>query len=195
MQNLQNEIPQIPYRITEKGNPAIKQFVKGSDDAIGYDLCLPYPIIINSGNYVSVNFGVSIDLSALYSLPPYLTLGAELHIRSGLSKKGLSLVNSVGIIDTDYQGELIANIAYNPFECGDRVISLAEGVRVCQLVLGVYPKVAGFTKVDSFIKTTERGTKGFGSTGNGGDVVVSDFDADKTTKMQIPLTLLPVDEK
>ncbi|MBE6702711.1 MAG: dUTP diphosphatase [Ruminococcaceae bacterium] len=80
--------------------------------------------------------------------------------RSGLAiKKGICLANSIGVIDSDYRGEIcvgLLNTSKEPF-------SVARGDRIAQMMfMPVY--AARFLQVDS-LDDTERGTGGFGSTG------------------------------
>jgi len=80
--------------------------------------------------------------------------------RSGLGhKKGLVLGNLVGLIDSDYQGEIMIS-AWNR---SDKDIEINKLDRIAQLVIVPIKKVK-FELVKSFEKTN-RGTKGFGSTG------------------------------
>ena len=80
--------------------------------------------------------------------------------RSGLASKGIVLANSIGLIDSDYQGELkvcLYNRSSTPYtvERGDRIAQLA-----IMKVEQVKPVL-----VDQFDHDTKRGTGGFGSTG------------------------------
>jgi dUTP pyrophosphatase len=84
--------------------------------------------------------------------------------RSSTSDTNLSLANCVGIIDSDYRGEVKAR--YKEFNPSDR--SGHEGVYnvgdvVCQLVILPVHRIATFTEVAA-LGTTERGEGGFGST-------------------------------
>lgn len=80
--------------------------------------------------------------------------------RSGLAlKKGISMVNTPGTIDSDYRGE-IGIILIN---LGQDVVQLSEGERVAQLVICPIARAA-WQVVDS-LDATERGGGGFGSTG------------------------------
>lgn len=80
--------------------------------------------------------------------------------RSGLGSKGIILANSVGLIDSDYQGE-IGIFLYNRSK-DDFIVS--HGDRIAQ---GVFMPVeqANFVEVQQFSQETDRGTGGFGSTG------------------------------
>ncbi len=80
--------------------------------------------------------------------------------RSGLGHRGLVLGNGVGLIDSDYQGEI-------KMSCWNRspeTITIAPGDRIAQLL--IMPVATPlFRIVDSFADATERGQKGFGHSG------------------------------
>ena len=80
--------------------------------------------------------------------------------RSGLGHKhGIVLGNLVGLIDSDYQGELMVSV----WNRGEERFTVTPGDRIAQLV--IVPVVqARFNLVESF-ETSERGTGGFGSSG------------------------------
>ncbi|NBQ68694.1 MAG: dUTP diphosphatase [Nitrosomonadaceae bacterium] len=82
--------------------------------------------------------------------------------RSGLGHKGLVLGNLVGLIDSDYQGELKVS-AWNR---SSEIIQINRMARIAQHVI-VPVMVPEFVIVDSFGES-ERGDGGFGSTGNSG---------------------------
>lgn len=85
---------------------------------------------------------------------------AQIRPRSGLSiKRGLSLVNAVGTIDSDYRGELMIPI----INLSKEVQSIEDGERIAQMVIARYEQ-ANFTLV-SQLSETERGTGGFGHSG------------------------------
>lgn len=82
--------------------------------------------------------------------------------RSSISKYHLVMANSVGVIDSGYRGEICIRFKKtidNPYEitydCGDKV---------AQLIIIPYPKIK-LIEVDD-LSTTERGSGGFGSSGN-----------------------------
>ena len=80
--------------------------------------------------------------------------------RSGLGiKKGISLSNGIGVIDSDYRGEICVGLINH----GDEPFEVRRGDRIAQMMF--MPVVnAAFTLVDS-LDETERGAGGFGSTG------------------------------
>lgn len=101
-------------------------------------------------------------------------LGFSIHIRnpgvagvilprSGLGTKGLVLANTIGLIDSDYQGPLMA-VAFNRNPHGGEAITVNPGDRIFQIVF--LPAVpARLIEVESFSEATGRGTGGYGSTG------------------------------
>lgn len=84
----------------------------------------------------------------------------QIRARSGLAiKHGISLINGIGTIDSDYRGEVkiaVVNISNEPF-------TINNGDRIAQLVINKHERVQ-LVEVDE-INETERGTGGFGSTG------------------------------
>ncbi len=84
--------------------------------------------------------------------------------RSGLGTKGLILANTIGLIDEDYQGELKVSAWYRLQDYGHNKIILNSGDRFAQLMF--IPVIrAQFKVVNEFSNITNRGTGGFGSTG------------------------------
>lgn len=88
------------------------------------------------------------------------TLAALILPRSGLGHKGLVLGNGVGLIDSDYQGE----ITLSCWNRGTEPWAITPGDRIAQLL--IIPVVtAHFRVVDQFAERTERGAAGFGHSG------------------------------
>lgn len=102
------------------------------------------------GGYYSYNTGIAIEL------PPGAC--AQLFPRSSIYRKNAVLANSIGLIDSDYRGPIIA--VFKSFD-GNPPYGLGE--RCCQLVITTLPTVT-FTEV-SELGETKRGSGGFGSTG------------------------------
>lgn len=80
--------------------------------------------------------------------------------RSSWGSKGLVLANTVGLIDSDYRGEIFLAM-YNRT---DKALSIKEGDRIAQMIFVPY-YMAVLSVVDKFSDVTERGAGGFGSTG------------------------------
>lgn len=87
--------------------------------------------------------------------------------RSGLGSEGLVLANTIGVIDADYQGELLINVwnrnggSINPL---NDAIDLEAGDRFAQLMF-VHIVKARWSVVEDFSNSTGRSARGFGSTG------------------------------
>lgn len=121
----------------------------------GLDLraCLETPIILKAGQTELIPTGIAIHIKDN-------NLCGMILPRSGLGHKhGIVLGNLVGLIDSDYQGQLFISM----WNRGDSDFTLNPMERIAQLV--IVPVVqAQFNLVDSF-DSSDRGTGGFGSTG------------------------------
>lgn len=127
---------------------------KQSEDAAGYDLhaYLETPAMVRSGSTHRIPTGISMEIPPGY-------FGA-IFPRSGLATNmGLRLANCVGVVDSDYRGEIIVPI-YNDSRL-DHV--LETGDRIAQIVILPCEEVQ-FLEADS-LEETDRGSNGFGSTG------------------------------
>ena len=126
----------------------------GSTEAAGADLyaCLEARVLIQPGESVFVPTGLAMEI-------PKGCAGL-IYARSGLAcKRGLAPANKVGVIDSDYRGELIV-VLHNH---GAVPQEIAHGERIAQLVITpVY--TPGFAEVESLTDTI-RSVGGFGSTG------------------------------
>lgn len=121
----------------------------------GMDLraCLDDQIRIGSGETELIPSGIAIYIED----PNYAGLILP---RSGLGhKNGIVLGNLVGLIDSDYQGELMISL----WNRSERAFVIAPGDRVAQLIL-IPVKQLPLIVVDEF-DTSDRGGKGFGSSG------------------------------
>ena len=83
--------------------------------------------------------------------------------RSGMGKYGMTLANSVGVIDAEYRGEIkvmLQNSSLEPFK-------VAKGDRIAQIVLMpiITPELIEFTGEEEAWNMSSRGTGGFGSSG------------------------------
>ena len=123
----------------------------------GLDLraCLEGPLHLEPGGTALVPTGIAIHLA-----DP--GLAAMILPRSGLGHKhGIVLGNLVGLIDSDYQGEIMVSV----WNRGFGGFTLNPMDRIAQLVVVPVLQVA-FDVVDDF-ETSQRGSGGFGSTGRG----------------------------
>ncbi len=126
-----------------------------TDCAAGADLyaCLDCDsIIINPNQTQFIHTGIALEL-------PQGTVGL-IYARSGLAcKSGLAPANKVGVIDSDYRGEII--VALHNHSKEPKIVD--NGTRIAQLVITPYLH-ANFNLNDN-ISSTSRGDGGFGSTG------------------------------
>lgn len=126
----------------------------GSQEAAGADLyaCMDERVTIEPGESVWINSGVAVEL-------PRGFVGLIFARSSMGAKRGLAPANKVGVIDSDYRGELRI-VLYNH----SKISQLVEpGERIAQLV--IVPIITpGFEEVDD-LSDTARADKGFGSTG------------------------------
>jgi len=144
----------IDYKIL---NPLIKEHIPSyaSEGSAGLDLraCINDPIVINPGKTELIPTGISIFIQD----PGYAGLILP---RSGLGHKhGIVLGNLVGLIDSDYQGELFIST----WNRGTSSFTINSLDRIAQLVI-VPVSQATFNLVSDYAKS-DRGDGGFGSTG------------------------------
>lgn len=126
----------------------------GSDGAAGADLyaLCEGETVLGPGETVLIRTGIALEIPEGYA--------GLIYARSGLAtKRGLAPANKVGVIDSDYRGEILVAL-HNHSSEEQRI---ASGERIAQLV------VTPFLRVDfeetSSLSDTSRGAGGFGSTG------------------------------
>ena len=127
----------------------------GTDGAAGLDLraCLDAPIVLNPGDTALIPSGMAIHLA-----DP--GLAALILPRSGLGHKhGIVMGNLVGLIDSDYQGQVFIST----WNRGKEAFTIQPMDRIAQLV--VVPVVQVALNVVNDFEASERGAGGFGSTG------------------------------
>ncbi|WP_066900700.1 dUTP diphosphatase [Streptobacillus notomytis] len=126
----------------------------GTEFSAGADLysCIDENLLIKSGETVMVKTGIALEI-------PEGLVGL-VYARSGLAfKKGIAPSNKVGVIDSDYRGEIM--VALHNHSKEDYIIEKFE--RIAQLVITPYIKV-DFVETD-ILNDTVRNKGGFGSTG------------------------------
>lgn len=128
---------------------------RGTAGSAGMDLyaCIDESITINPGDLTVIPTGIAIAL-------PDNSCVAYLYARSGLGvKHGICLSNGVGVIDSDYRGEVcvgLCNVSSEPY-------TIFPFERIAQMVISpvIIPDLVETDTLDD----TERGSGGFGSTG------------------------------
>lgn len=129
---------------------------RATDGSAGIDLraCIDEPVIIRAGETKLIGTGL-----AVYIADP--NFAGLILPRSGLGHKhGIVLGNLVGLIDADYQGELMVSV-WNRSET-DFTLNPAERMAQYMVVPVVRP---AFDIVEEFSDVSERGAGGFGSSG------------------------------
>lgn len=136
-------------------SPDAKLPTYGSSDAAGADLyaCLIEPVTVVPGATAWISTGIALEV-------PKGCAGL-IYARSGLAcKRGLAPANKVGVVDSDYRGEVVV-VLHNH---SDLPQTVQPGERIAQLIITPVwtPAYEEVTELSS----SERGAGGFGSTGS-----------------------------
>ena len=142
-----------PIRI-KKLNPNAILPTYGSPEAAGADLyaCLDEEVTVPAGKTVFIPTGLALEVP--------VGCAGLIYARSSMgSKRGLAPANKVGVVDSDYRGQVMVALHNHGQE--DQIVQ--PGERVAQLLITpVF--TPGFREVED-LSDTERGIGGFGSTG------------------------------
>lgn len=142
----------VNYKVLD---PRAKVPAYATPGAAAADLCavLDAPLTLPPMGRAMVPTGLAIQLPG----PEYVALVCA---RSGLAvKHGLALSNGVGVIDSDYRGEIQVGLV----NLGSETYTLQPGERLAQLMILPVAQAA-FVQADT-LDETDRGAGGFGSTG------------------------------
>ena len=140
--------------LVKKLNKSIKLPVYKTPGSSGMDLmaCIEKKTIIRSGKTAIIPTGITMAIPKNYEI--------QIRPRSGLAaKKGISVLNTPGTIDSDYRGEIkiiLINLSRKSFV-------IKSGDRIAQMILT--PVAKGKFKEVKKLPITIRGKGGFGSTG------------------------------
>ena len=127
---------------------------RATPGSAGLDLCacIDAPLLLPARGHAVVPTGIAIEL-------PEGTAGF-VFARSGLGiKHGIALANGVGVIDSDYTGE----VCVGPINQFDEPYQIQPGERIAQLA--VLPILCPVIEAVDTLTQTQRGAGGFGSTG------------------------------
>lgn len=143
----------MKINITKLNNNAIlPEYQTAGAAAADVHACLDAPVTLEPMERRMIPTGLAFALPAGYEV--------QIRARSGLSiKHGITMVNGVGTIDSDYRGEvgvLVINLGTESF-------TIEPGMRIAQMVLSRYEHIS-WQQVD-MLDETARGAGGFGSTG------------------------------
>ncbi|MDD6919704.1 MAG: dUTP diphosphatase [Eubacteriales bacterium] len=125
--------------------------------AAGMDLraCIDEPITLEVGKIKLIPTGLFIEIPHGYE--------AQVRARSGLAlKHGITLINAVGTVDSDYRGEIKVPL----INLGEEDFVINNGERIAQMIIARYEQVEWqlVEKLDE-LSDTKRGQGGFGHTG------------------------------
>lgn len=128
---------------------------RATPGSAGLDLsaCIEEPVTLSPGGLAMLPTGLAVAL-------PSAGCVALIYARSGLAvRHGIALSNGVGVVDSDYRGEIkvgLCNVGSEPY-------TIQPGERIAQMVIApvLLPPVLEVDELDE----TERGAGGFGSTG------------------------------
>lgn len=139
-------------RIVNTSNNELPIYVTKGSAGMDLRANLQEDVVIAPGERKLISTGLKISLPVGYE--------AQIRPRSGLAlKKGVTVLNSPGTVDSDYIGD-IGVILINH---GEESFTISNGDRIAQMVIAKHETVE-FEQVES-LDETERGAGGFGSTG------------------------------
>ena len=145
---------EVIYSNSQVKKHSLKYGTKGSACA---DLCadITEPLTLQPNEFKLISSGVRFNI-------PFPGIVGLIFPRSGLGCKGVNLKNTVGVIDSDYQGDVKIPVV----NTSDKPIVIEPYMRIAQI--GFFPVIqAVFEPVSEFKTESERGEGGFGSTGTG----------------------------
>lgn len=122
--------------------------------AAGCDVCafIPETVTLEPGKRAIIPTGIFFEIPEGYEI--------QVRPRSGLAaKNGVTVLNTPGTIDSDYRGELKVIL----INLGEQNFVINNGDRIAQLIIA--PVTQAKFNISDSLSETERGTKGFGSTG------------------------------
>lgn len=128
--------------------------LRATDGAAGWDLFCVDKEYDSISDAIICHTGLAVEIPAGYV--------GLLFPRSSIYKLPIFMPYSVGVVDSDYRGEILA--IFKSCRMGQIRPSYQVGERCCQLVINELPKVDGWEAVEE-LSETARGTAGYGSTG------------------------------
>lgn len=133
--------------------PSLPKYETGGAAGMDIRAAIDKPQTIEPGERFGIPTGLILEIPRGYE--------GQIRARSGLAlKSGLSLVNGVGTIDSDYRGEVLVLIVNH----GQEPYTVEPGERIAQFVVMPVPQIQ-LEEVAEIEKNQERGEAGFGSTG------------------------------
>ena len=142
-------IAPLPVKFKKVYEDAVLPYY-GTEESAGLDCTVYSSEYLKNSNIVKYYLGFAVEIPKGYV--------GLIFPRSSVYKCNITMSNCVGVIDSDYRGEVTAmfytNLLSNPYK---------EGERCCQLIIIPYPKIEVIEATE--LSETKRGTGGYGSTG------------------------------
>ena len=143
----------MQIKISNQSNHPLPKYQ--TEGSAGMDLCasISEPVSMQPGARQLVPTGLSIEIPLGYE--------GQVRPRSGLAfKKGLTVLNAPGTIDSDYRGDIGVMLV----NLSNEVVEVNDGERIAQLIISKHESIE-WLQADS-LENSERGAGGFGSTGS-----------------------------
>lgn len=143
----------IPVKVSKTRSAAhLPQYMTSGSSGCDVTACLESPLQIGPGKRVAVPTGLAFEIPLGYEI--------QVRPRSGFAfKKGLTVINAPGTIDSDYRGEVMVLMV----NLGEDLVVVSSGDRIAQLVLQKVEQIEW--KEAAALEASERDVGGFGSTG------------------------------
>lgn len=142
----------MKVKIVNKGKHPLPKYQTPGSAGVDLHANLDEPIVLKPLQRQLIPTGLFIELPMGYE--------AQVRPRSGLSiRHGITLINAIGTIDSDYRGELLIPIV----NLSEEEYTIEDGERIAQMIIAKV-KQAEFEEVE-ILSDTKRSTGGFGSTG------------------------------
>ena len=142
----------IKIEIINKSKYPLPEYATSGSAGVDLYANIDEDITVNMGEIKLIPTGIFIKLPLGYE--------AQIRARSGLSlKHGVTLVNGIGTIDSDYRGEIgiiLTTLKNEPF-------TITPGMKIAQMVIAKH-EIAEFVEVEK-LDDTKRGAGGFGHSG------------------------------
>ena len=142
----------MKIKIVNKSRHNIPEYSTVASSGMDLRANLGKDVILQAGKRALIPTGLFIEIPVGYE--------AQIRPRSGLAiKKGITVLNSPGTIDSDYRGEVCVIL----INLSDENFVIKDGERICQMIISKHER-AEWINVE-MLGETDRGTGGFGHTG------------------------------
>lgn len=143
----------VKVKTLASNSSVLPKYATSASAGVDLSAYLDEPLIVYPGENVKIPTGLAIELPSEFVV-------ALVFARSGLANRhGLCLTNGVGVIDSDYRGEIQVLI----HNSGPQPVTINPGERIAQMVF--MPVFQALFEEVTELRNTTRGTGGFGSTG------------------------------